>query len=299
METEGCSISEQRVLDLHLSHPRQFQLSRFVYPVLSRRSRGISVGINLNPDKACNFDCIYCQVDRRVPPAVTAVDPVVVLDELEFTLDLVESGQIYEDASFRAVPEPLRRLRDIAFSGDGEPTACPDLTRIVREVAAIKRRRKLDEVKLIIITNATLFHRPRVVEALRILDVNEGEIWAKLDAGTEEYFHLIDRTNIPFKRIMANLIAAARVRPLVIQSLFTEVGGVGPNGEEVDAYCSRLNEILEAGGSLAGIQVYTVARPPAESNVTALPGPELHQLGELVRRRTGVAVEVFEGATAE
>jgi hypothetical protein len=138
-----------------------------------------------------------------------------------------------------------------------------------------------------------------VIEALQILDANEGEIWAKLDAGTEEYFRLIDRTNIPFNRIMANLIAAARVRPLVIQSLFMRVDGVGPTWEEVDAYCIRLNEILGSGGSLAGIQVYTVARLPAESNVTALPGPELRRMGELVQGRTGIPVEVFEGATAE
>jgi wyosine [tRNA(Phe)-imidazoG37] synthetase (radical SAM superfamily) len=299
METAGCSISGQPVLDLHRKHPRQFQLNKFVYPVLSRRTRGISVGINLNPDKVCNFDCIYCQVDRRVPPTVRGVDHAVLLDELEFTLDLVQSGHIYEHESFGSVPEPLRSLRDIAFSGDGEPTAYPDLTRMVREVAAIKRRRKLDGAKLILITNATRLHRPRVFEALQILDANEGEIWAKLDAGTEEYFHLIDRTNIPFQRIMANLIAAARVRPLVIQSLFMAVDGVGPTWEEVDAYCVRLNEILGSGGSLAGIQVYTVARPPAESNVSALSGPELRRIGELVQSRTGTPVEVFEGAAAE
>ena len=54
-----------KVLSPHTDHPRLFQGNKFVYPVLSRRSRGISVGVNLNPDKVCNFDCIYCQVDRR------------------------------------------------------------------------------------------------------------------------------------------------------------------------------------------------------------------------------------------
>ena len=52
-------------LTLHSDHARLFEHNRFVYPVLSRRSGGISIGVNLNPDKICNFDCIYCQVDRR------------------------------------------------------------------------------------------------------------------------------------------------------------------------------------------------------------------------------------------
>ena len=59
---------------LHSQHERQFAENRFVYPVLSRRSGGISVGINLNPDKVCNFDCVYCQVDRKVPSVVRRVD---------------------------------------------------------------------------------------------------------------------------------------------------------------------------------------------------------------------------------
>ncbi|MEX0791938.1 MAG: radical SAM protein, partial [Pirellulaceae bacterium] len=50
---------------LHTQHERGFEANKFVYPVLSRRSKGISLGVNLNPDKRCNFDCIYCQVDRR------------------------------------------------------------------------------------------------------------------------------------------------------------------------------------------------------------------------------------------
>ena len=65
------------------SHPRYFGQNSFVYPVLSRRADGISVGINLNPDKACNFDCIYCQVDRSKKPAEVFVElPRLVGDSL-------------------------------------------------------------------------------------------------------------------------------------------------------------------------------------------------------------------------
>ena len=216
------------VLALHTDHARLFHENKFVYPVLSRRSRGISVGINLNPDKICNFDCIYCQVDRRSAALTEFVETDRLLAELERTLDLIASGALYRDDRFSATPEPLRRLNDLAFSGDGEPSTFRNIHRIVAEVAALKVRRGLDAVKMVMITNASMFHRPNVQEALAILDRNQGEIWAKLDAGTEAYYRLVDRTTIPFRRILTNLRDAARVRPLVIQSLFLRVDGVGP-----------------------------------------------------------------------
>ena len=111
----------------HRDHSRLFDQNLYVYPVLSRRSRGISVGINLNPDKVCNFDCVYCQVDRRTTSQVTDVDEEQLLQELEETLELVLSGRLYLDQRFASVPDPLRRLNDIAFSGDGEPTTYPRL----------------------------------------------------------------------------------------------------------------------------------------------------------------------------
>ena len=49
------------------AHPRNFEANRYVYPVLSRRAGGISIGVNLNLDKICNFHCVYCQVDRGEP----------------------------------------------------------------------------------------------------------------------------------------------------------------------------------------------------------------------------------------
>jgi wyosine [tRNA(Phe)-imidazoG37] synthetase (radical SAM superfamily) len=104
------------------AHPRSFAGNRYVYPVLSRRAGGISVGVNLNLDKACNFHCVYCQVDRTRPGEEQFVDLQRLAEELERTVELVASGRIYDDTQFRATPVPLRRFNDIALSGDGEPT---------------------------------------------------------------------------------------------------------------------------------------------------------------------------------
>jgi wyosine [tRNA(Phe)-imidazoG37] synthetase (radical SAM superfamily) len=289
--------NDKDVLKLHTAHPRLFHENTFVYPVLSRRSRGLSIGINLNPDKVCNFDCIYCQVDRRTAAVTDFVAVEQLLAELEHTLDLVTSGAIYTDEQFRQTPEPLRRLNDIAFSGDGEPTTFRNIDRIVADVAALKQRRGLDTVKLVMITNASMFHRPKVREALAILDRNQGEIWAKLDAGTDAYYHLIERTPIPFERILTNLRDAAQIRPLVIQSLFLRLEGKGPSTAEISAYCDRLKEIRAAGGMLDRVQVYTVARRPAEDCVSPLSPQEVDSIAATVRTLVQVPVEAYYGAS--
>ncbi len=285
---------------LHRDHSRQFEQNLYVYPVLARRSRGISVGINLNPDKVCNFDCVYCQVDRRRGqprlrgrPQVADVNEEQLLQELEATLDLVLSGRLYLDQRFASVPDPLRRLNDIAFSGDGEPTTYRGFARIVADVAAVKTRRKLEEIKLVLITNATMLHRPLVREALATLDACNGEIWAKLDAGTEAYYRTIDQTKIPLRRVLANILDAARARPVVIQSLLLCLNGQGPSELEIKAYCRRLGAIVAAGGQIARVQLYTVARTPAVAEAEPLPIEELERIGELIRRRAGITVDVY------
>jgi wyosine [tRNA(Phe)-imidazoG37] synthetase (radical SAM superfamily) len=281
---------------LHTLHERSFDAYRFVYPVLSRRSRGLSIGVNLNPDKVCNFDCIYCQVDRTTTSETRFVELDNLLVELRALLSLASSGEIFETPKFRDTPRELRRLNDIAFSGDGEPTTYKNFDEIISACAALKRETGLDDVKMVLITNASMFHRPHVRRGLEILDANQGEIWAKLEAGAEEYYQLIDRTTIPFRQILDNIAAAARVRPLVIQSLFMRVHGAGPSQAELEAFCDRLAEIVAGGGQLRLVQIYTVARPPAESFVTPLADAEVDAIAELVRHRTGLPSAAFYGA---
>jgi wyosine [tRNA(Phe)-imidazoG37] synthetase (radical SAM superfamily) len=280
---------------LHAAHPRSFDANRFVYPVLSRRSGGISIGVNLNPDKVCNFDCIYCQVDRTRQSETRFVEIDGLLAELEAMLALVTSGQLYDVPQFAAVPETLRRLNDIAFSGDGEPTTYRNFDEIIAACAAVKQRVAGAGPKMVLITNASMFHRPHVARGLEILDANQGEIWAKLEAGTDAYYHLVERTPIPFRQILDNITAAARMRPLVIQSLFMRIAGEPPTADELAAFCDRLNEILAAGGQLKLVQIYTVARQPAESFVAPLSNDEVDAIVALVRQRTGLAALPFYG----
>jgi wyosine [tRNA(Phe)-imidazoG37] synthetase (radical SAM superfamily) len=284
------------IVPLHTSHERSFEQNRFVYPVISRRSGGLSIGVNLNPDKICNFDCIYCQVDRTTESETTFVETDELIRELDEMLSLAATGAIYETEKFRDTPRNLRRLNDIAFSGDGEPTTYRNFDEIIAGCAEVKRRHSLDDAKMVLITNASMFHRPHVERGLQILDENNGEIWAKLDAGTSEYYHLIDRTTIPFKQVLDNITAAARKRPIVIQSLFMRVRGEPPSSDEQQAFCDRLNEIVAAGGKIKLVQIYTIARRPTETYVTPLTDAEVDHLTSLVREKTSLPAAAFYGS---
>jgi wyosine [tRNA(Phe)-imidazoG37] synthetase (radical SAM superfamily) len=264
------AMTPPRVINLFTEHSRSWKANRYVYPVISRRSKGLSIGVNLNPDKVCNFDCIYCCVDRSTMPGRVEVDLVALLRELDHMLVLVRNGELWAQPPFDQAPAELRRLNDIAFSGDGEPTSFPKFEEACRLAADGLLRAGLNDTKLVVISNATLFHQPRVERALAYLDTVNGEIWAKLDAGTEPYYHAIERTAVLFRQVLHNLTAAARVRPIVIQSLFMNVKDQPPPGGEITAYVGRLHDIRSAGGSIKLVQVYTVARGTAEAYVQPL-----------------------------
>ena len=283
------------ISDAHRRHERRWADNRYVYAVVSRRSGGVSVGINLNPDKACNFDCLYCQVDRTVPSPVRKVDLARVTAELDLVLEAERDGTLYATAPFDALPPDRRGVRDIAFSGDGEPTTYPRLAEAFAIAAEARRRFGLGSTKIVLITDAAYLAKPKVREALALLDRNNGEIWAKLDAGTEAYFRLVDRPNVTLQAVVDNILDAARARPVVIQSLFFKVDGAPPADAEIDAYGDRLNGILAAGGRLKALQLYTIARTPAEPSAAPLADAELDALAARVRARVAAPVEVYYG----
>jgi wyosine [tRNA(Phe)-imidazoG37] synthetase (radical SAM superfamily) len=273
-------------------HARVYHENLYVYPVLSRRARGISIGINLNPDTVCNFDCIYCQVDRVNPPKTRDVDEGRLYAELRATLRAARDGSLFERPEFAEVPPALRVVRDITFAGDGEPPSYPNFDGVVRQTLGIKQEEGFPALKVVLLTNATLIDRPRVREAMRLMDADHGEFWLKLDAGTEPYYRLVDRTTIPFARVLRNILEAARLRPVVLQSLFMKIDGAGPSAGEISAYGGRVRDILAGGGRISLIQVYTVARDPAEAKVTPLADAEVDALAAEVRRLVGPGVPV-------
>src|ERR1019366_10077479 len=79
-------IYRQPSRETAFDRPRDFLGNRFVYAVISARAGGLSLGVNMNPDKLCNFDCSYCDVDRHVPSNESRLAVDVMAAELHRTL---------------------------------------------------------------------------------------------------------------------------------------------------------------------------------------------------------------------
>jgi len=279
-------------------HRRQWRKCLYVYPVISRRAKGLSIGVNLNPDKQCNFSCLYCQIDRRTRRGLEEVDLGLLREELRQALTAA-SGELWAEPGFAATPPELRRVNDIAFSGDGEPTCLPNFDEAVAVAAEVKRQLGRDDAKIVVITNASQFDQPQFKRALPILDANNGEIWAKLDAGTEEYFQRVNRPqpNVRLQRIVDNIASVCRDRPVVVQTLFFRINGAAPPPTELDAYCARLREILASGGKIKLIQVHTIARRPTEPCASTIPNDELDAIANRIRTALPeTLVEAYYGA---
>lgn len=266
-------------------HDRAASGRRFVYLVRSRRSGGLSVGINLDPQKTCNFDCVYCEVVDRGAIAERVGRPAIavaeVAAELSATLDELRLG-----------PEAPR---DIAFAGDGEPSTFPGFLPLSRLVFDVRDAAGLGRLPVVLITNGTGLARPGLREAHDLFASRGGEFWIKLDAGTEPFYRAVCRTAVPFGRILSNLSAAARRHPVVVQSMFflSDLVGAPPQGE-IAAWAGRLAGVVRAGGAIAAVQVYTVARETTEPGVHPLPAPALEEIAAVARGvLPGVPVATF------
>lgn len=275
-------------------HSRRFAQLRFAYPVVSRRSKGLSLGLNVNPDKVCNFDCPYCQVDRTVPGADRDVNYGVMLAEIDQLMAMAASGEIWQQGKFADTPGHLRRFNDIAFAGDGEPTTYARLGEAIRDVHALKQRHGLLDVKTIVLTNATLLGRADVLAALEGLKFGPYELWAKLDAGTQPWFELISGTKLQLSRMVSNIAKAAAGLDITIQCMVPTIDGQDPGHAEMQAIAARVNEI-SAAGTVRLVQIYTTARRPASDRIGMVADARLEDLAATVRQQVSVPVEAYYG----
>jgi wyosine [tRNA(Phe)-imidazoG37] synthetase (radical SAM superfamily) len=289
-----CALPNQMTNAIS-DHTRKFQDLRFAYPVVSRRSRGLSLGLNVNPDKVCNFDCPYCQVDRTVAPADKVVDFDVMLHEVEELIALAASGELWTHPRFASTPPELRRLNDLAFAGDGEPTTYPRLGDAIRAVQEVRDRHGLRDAKVIVLTNALLLNRPAVMDALRALDNGPYEIWAKLDGGTQPWFEKMAGRNVSLDAVTENITACARELEVTIQSLVPTLDGSDPGDDEVRAIARRVQGMADAGGRVRLIQLYTTARRPSNPRIGMVEDERMDEMAALMRQETAVPVEVFYG----
>lgn len=272
--------------------PRDFLKNRFIYLTISSRAHGLSVGVNMNPDKHCDFDCIYCDADRERPGPDQTLDLEVMTDELHRTLELVHTGGLRDFPQYKGLPEELLQLQQITLSGEGEPTLCPDFKEAVERVIYVRAMDPSQFYKIVLLTNGSGLHRPNVQEGLRLLTLQD-EIWVKLDAGTQDYMDQVNRPQIPLRKIMGNIIQLGGRRPIIVQSLFATLKGIKPSPEEVDAYAQRLIELTHKGVQIALVQISSATRPTMNSECGHLPLKTLSAIAKTVREKTDLPVDVF------
>ena len=270
--------------------PRDFLDNRFVYAVVSARARGLSVGVNMNPDKQCNFRCVYCEVHRNGTPG-QQLEVETMAAELKKTLALVRAGRLRERPWYHSLPDELLQLRHVALSGDGEPTLSPKFAEALEAVVHVRALGGYP-FKLVLITNGTGLDRPQVQEGLQYFTKSD-EIWAKLDGGTQAYVNRVNHADVPLEKILSNILLVGRQRPVVVQSLFPSFGEEEPPLEEIDQYARRLLDLKRAGAEISLVQIYSATRPSANSSCGHLPLKTLSRIAHTVRQITGLKAEVF------
>lgn len=262
-------------------HARDSAGMTYVYPVLSRRAGGVSIGINLNPNNACNWHCIYCQVPDLVRGGPPPIDLALLERELATLLDQVLGG----DFMAARVPPEQRRLVDLAISGNGEPTSAREFPEVVALAAAALAGRGLaGRVRLRLITNGSLVGRAYVRQGLAALGAAAGEVWFKLDAGTSGAAARINGVRLAMPAVERRLLACAGLCETWVQTCVFALDGQPPDEAELEALLALLGRVAPA---IRGVHLYGLARPSAQaeaSRLTALPTAWLENLAKRMRK---------------
>ena len=259
---------------------REREKGVLVYPVYSRRSGGLSVGINLFPDKKhCSFDCPYCEV-------------------FPFSTDAVFSIEQMETDLYHAVAAAVEYnivVKDICFSGNGEPSLSADFPSALKLAGRI-RDEMAASAELVLITNGTGLLNPKIFsllhEAVHSLSLN---IWLKLDAGTPEWYKKINCSDVPFDTLIAAIRQFTAVAPVTIQTMLCAVDGEGPPPEEISAWEQIMLELAaiaaKGTGGIRKVQIYGKARPsPDDPKAAPLPVGYLEERAASLREKFNVEV---------
>jgi wyosine [tRNA(Phe)-imidazoG37] synthetase (radical SAM superfamily) len=248
-------------------HSRDSAALTYVYPVISRRSGGVSVGINLNSNNACNWHCLYCQVPNLTRGSAPPADLRQLGNELRGFLEQVLHG----DFMAQRVPPEARRLNDIALSGNGEPTSAPNFDEVVALVGEIMAEFGLPgKIKLVLITNGSLMQRPEVQTGLIKMAPLGGEVWFKLDRATAQGMLEVNGSRQTLQKVRDQLRIAASLCPTWLQTCVFALDGQPPSPVECGSYLDFVSALKEENIAVRGVQLYGLARPSLQSKAARL-----------------------------
>ncbi len=239
-------------------HSRDSAGLTYVYPVISRRAGGVSIGINLNPNNACNWRCIYCQVPDLKRGSAPKIDLKKLEAELRFFLDDLINGNFMH----LHVPVEARKIQDIALSGNGEPTSAKEFEQIIEIIGNIvKDFGTVKNLKLVLITNGSLIHRSSVQAGLKRMAQLNGEVWFKFDRALTEERQRINNTTISLNKIHQHLRIATLLCPTWLQTCVFQLDGEPPGEAAIKAYLNFIKTLQDEGLPLQGVLLYGIARP--------------------------------------
>ena len=240
-------------------HSRHFNHCKYVYPVLSRRAKGISLGINLNLNNTCNWKCIYCQVEGLTRGKPESLDMVLLEHELSGMLEWISNGDFIQ----KFAPNNMQRLNDICLAGNGEPTLSPDFLAVCELITKLRDKYNIStNVKTILITNGSQVSQQKVRQGLTILSKINGEIWFKIDRIHPESILQTNQVNLSAELISKNLILASQHCKTLIQSCWFANNGIFPTQREIIDFTTF---IIEHRQYIDKILLYSVARPTAQA----------------------------------
>ncbi|MDD4912089.1 MAG: radical SAM protein [Sideroxydans sp.] len=269
-----------------LDHSRDSAGLRYVYPVVSRRAGGISVGINLNPNNACNWRCIYCQVPNLKRGTAPTIDLPLLEQELSGFLHELIQGDFMS-----RVPEDARRINDIALSGNGEPTSAETFSEIIEMIA----RHKPSELKLVLITNGSLMQRSNVQQGLRHMAKLNGEVWFKLDRASDAGMALVNDTKMAIAKVRENVMTAISCCANTwLQTCWFALDDIEPTLQDEEDYLDFLRGLIGDNIKPQGVLLYGLARPSlqAEAPRLSMMPPEKLEAFAVRIRALGVTVKV-------
>jgi wyosine [tRNA(Phe)-imidazoG37] synthetase (radical SAM superfamily) len=274
-----------------INHDRDSAGMTYVYPVVSRRAGGVSVGINLNPNNACNWACVYCQV----PDLVRGTAPEIDLAQLETELRALLGDILHGNFMSERVPEGARRLNDIALSGNGEPTSAKVFPQVIELIGRVMADFSLiGKIKLVLITNGSLIDRPQVQDGLAKMATLNGEVWFKFDSATASGMRATNQTRVSPDKQFERLKIAAALCPTWLQTCVFVLDGKPPSEAEQAAYLAAVARIRESKLPVQGVLLYGLARPslqPQANRLSALPAEWLNRFAEHIQA-AGLPVKV-------
>ncbi len=276
------SVSKQ-YLSIH-DHSRELSGLKYIYSVISRRAGGLSIGINLNVNNACNWQCIYCEI----PNLTRGSPPPIELDVLENELRLFLYDIIHGDYMERNVAIEDRHLKDIAFSGNGEPTSATEFPQVILIVKKILQEYDLlHKIKIRLITNGSLMHEASVLKSIEMLEEINGEVWFKVDAASEETIKIINQVNLKPNQILERLLNTANICPTFVQTCIFMINGKSPNEKDIDAYIELINKAKKI---IKGVHLYGLARPSLQPRAKDLGRISEEELKNIAKKLIGLNI---------